>query len=226
MSVVYSAFSWAPITNNAGTGTSISVSTGTGARFPNGAQETRARIYLLTDPGINEEVLITNRSSDSLTVTRNTDSRGALTVTSSGYAIDVVEALGAWHGPPSYSAGDYASSSGGWDVSAATFYKFRWKQIGRTLIVQFAALGMTITGTPTSLQLIIPGSYVAAEHASAKWWGLSNGSVVHPLAWVQTSVSTTRIYIYVSELGLSGGAAWAASAGNGAVGGQIELEIT
>lgn len=88
--MTYVIASWALVTgapSPATTGTSLSVTTGHGARFPNGVQSNEALIYSVADPGINERVRITNRSTDTFTIVRNIDSRGAQAITSSGWAL-------------------------------------------------------------------------------------------------------------------------------------------
>lgn len=90
---------WARITNAPGAGgTSLTVTTGHGVRFPANTISYPARIYKLSDPGINERVFVGGRSTDSLTpITRNTDGRGAINITapsgSDGFAIEAVHDL-------------------------------------------------------------------------------------------------------------------------------------
>jgi hypothetical protein len=90
MPIDYDVVSWALVTNTAGTGgTSLVVTTGHGARFANGAQYTKAVVYQLADPGVNERIAITNRSTDTFTIVRNIDGRGAQNLTASGWALRI-----------------------------------------------------------------------------------------------------------------------------------------
>lgn len=90
---------WARITNAPGlAGTSFSLTTGHGARFPANTVGHYARVYDLADPGIWEEVYVGGRSTDSLTpVTRNTGGTGAVNITApsgaNGFAIEAIHKL-------------------------------------------------------------------------------------------------------------------------------------
>lgn len=88
---------WSAITNAPGTaGTSFVLQSGRGPAFPPATVGYFARVYLLADPGYNERVYVSGRSSDTLTpVVRNYDGRGAQNITASGWAIEAVHDLGA-----------------------------------------------------------------------------------------------------------------------------------
>lgn len=100
----YDQVAWGLITgapSPATSGTSLTLTTGSGARFPATSVTYEALVYQLTDPGVNERVRVTARSTDVLTIVRNVDSRGAQTITSSGWAIMALHTHGlvAMEGP-------------------------------------------------------------------------------------------------------------------------------
>lgn len=68
-------------------GTSLTLSAGQGARFRSGTQNSMAIVYQLSDPGVNECIVITDRTGDVFTITRNFDGRGAQSITASGWAL-------------------------------------------------------------------------------------------------------------------------------------------
>lgn len=156
MSVVYGISAIAAITNTPGTsGTSVVVSTGQGARFFSGSQSRRARIYEIAT-GTSEDVTITNRSSDTFTVTRNVDSRGAQSIASSGWIIEDLNDLGPFIAL-AYDAGFWLPQGGGtWlPANPAGVLRHAAQRHGYTLTYEVVAEA-TVSGTVSSIRVVLP----------------------------------------------------------------------
>ena len=166
MSLNYATRAIAQITNAPGTaGTSFVVSTGQGARFVSGAQERRCRIYNASTGAV-EEGTITNRSTDTFTVTRNADAGGALDVTASGWVIEDIDDLGPWIAL-AYDASFFASAGGGtFGVDSADVIGHAWRRVGYTVNYRCRIAAFSITGTVTELRVLFP---VAAMPAGPKY---------------------------------------------------------
>jgi hypothetical protein len=163
MSLNYAGRAWAIITNAAGAaGTSLVLTTGHGARFQDGVQTTTARISKLDDPGSVEWVTITNRGTDTITVTRNSDGGGALTVTAGAYALDVVDDLGPWHSL-AFDAGFFVPSGGGsLTIVAGNVISHAWRRVGFTVNYRLKLKNFSVVGIVSSIAVLFPTAAMPA----------------------------------------------------------------
>jgi hypothetical protein len=159
MSLNYAGRSWALITNLPGSaGTSIVVTTGHGARFPSGAQSTMGRISKIDDPGIVEWVNITNRTTDTFTVTRNADGGGSINLAATGYALDIVEDLGPWINI-AFDAVFFAAVGGGsLTVASGDRVNQRWKRVGSTILYRMRVKTATTAGAVSNISILFPSA--------------------------------------------------------------------
>jgi hypothetical protein len=174
-------------------GTSFSVSSGQGARFVSGTQERRGRLYEV-DSGLVEIVTITNRSTDTFTVTRNADAGGAQTITASGWVLEDIDDLGPSH-VLAYDAGFFSAAGGGSiTVAAGDVSDHAWTRVGYTVWYRIKLITITVTGTVNSIGILFP---TAALPSGAQ---VAQGS--YPVVIFDNS----------SSVGVLGNAFWAAAA--------------
>lgn len=134
----YDQVAWALVTgapSPATTGTSLSVTTGHGARFPASTVTYEALVYSLTDPGANERVRVTSRSTDVISpIVRNVDGRGAQAIAAVGWAIHAIHTHGllAMEGPTGVFVAQ-SNSTGPFAVYTPTANPAKSLQIGDAL---------------------------------------------------------------------------------------------
>lgn len=159
MSFSYSSRAWTTISNNAGTGTSIIIPSGSlgSDRFVDGAQERRARMSKAADPGVVEFVTITNRATATLTVIRNVDSGTLQTITAAdGWIIEDWDDMGPDHDLAYDSSFFVAVGGGTWGVDSADRERHSWHRIGYTLYYELHIVTSSITGTVSEIGALIP----------------------------------------------------------------------
>lgn len=161
MSLNYATRAIAQITNTPGSaGTSFVVNTGDGVRFQSGAQSRRMRAYNVTT-GACEHVDCSNRTTDTFTVARNADGAGAQNIVPGAWVLEDIDDLGPDH-DLAYDAGFFANTGGGtWGVDSADRERHSWQRTGYKLCYEFHGVTMSITGTVTELQILIPIASVA-----------------------------------------------------------------
>lgn len=145
---------------------------------------------------------------------------GAATATSltmNGYS------AGTWT-TPSYSSGNFTSSSGTWTVNSGSVGTYAYTIINKTMVINFYLLSTDVSGTPTTLSIAIPASKTAAKNAYATGRYLDNNTT-----WgVSTvSVSASGSVVNINRLTPTAGAAFSDTGGafDTYVYGSITFEI-
>jgi len=221
MSLNYAGRSWALITNLPGSaGTSVVVTTGHGARFPSGAQNTMARISKIDDPGIVEWVLITNLTTDTFTVTRNADGGGAINLSATGYALDIVSDLAPWI-DLAYDAGFFAAVGGGSiTVASGDVADHAWTRVGFTVKYRLRLETISVSGTVSEITVLFP---TAALPAGAHHKQGPQPVMIFETAWVlgfaYWEAAADRVRILKAD-----GTNFAAAANATYIGFNIEIE--
>jgi hypothetical protein len=132
------------------------------------------------------------------------DGSGILTgnVTASvGVTVDGLDisTLGAWTAV-THSAGNFTAASGDWTVESGDQLTYAYMVINKTLTLAFTLNTTTVSATPASLRIAIPGGYTPAR-AMVTIVRLADNSVERlGLA----SVSSAATYVTVAPISLTG----------------------
>lgn len=182
---------------------------------------------LNTDAGLNGKTLVTAESTQSIsgpkTLTSTLTVNAAINATGN---INTTAGVGAVTGIFEFSRGvpsgvgiavSYADNlfagdavDGNWVVASEDMVNFRYRLMGNTILISLSLTGTTVAGTPTALQVTIPGgftaahdeggvafSYNAAVYAPCQWHVFAAGSVIHftklPAATWGTEANLTQI---------------------------------
>ncbi len=121
-----------------------------------------------------------------------------------------------------FSAFNFTASTGTWTVASGNVGVFKYTLIGKTLTVNFRIDTTSVSATPATLRIAIPGGFTAASDAYASTLsyndngtGWANGGAVFAAAGLT----------YISLQKVLGTSFWTASAGLTSVNGQLTLEI-
>ncbi len=131
------------------------------------------------------------------------------------------QALGRWT-TPTFADGDFLAVGGGntWTLAAGDVDAYQYMRTGdKTMTVNFYLSSTTVGGTPTTLTIAIPNSYVAADSALASCYLVDNGGTA------ETGVCKVDAAGTVIEIEQIDGAAFGASTNTTDVRGQITFEI-
>jgi hypothetical protein len=72
--------------------------------------------------------------------------------------------LGEW-AAVTYSSGNFTASSGTWTVDSGDQAAFSYTLVGKTMVVSLALNTTSVSSTPTTLQVTIPGGFLSAADA-------------------------------------------------------------
>ncbi len=119
---------------------------------------------------------------------------------------------------PAYNGGNFtASGSMTWTVASGDISTYKYRIVGKSLLVQFYLFDTTVGGTPsTALRIAIPNSYVATGKTTRPITLVDNSANVTGYAFVDASGT------YISVMRLDGGNF---TAGTVWVFGDIEFEV-
>lgn len=121
-----------------------------------------------------------------------------------------------------YSAGYLTASSGTWTIpGGATDWQVRWKQTGRTVVIDFYIFNSTLSASPTTINLSMPfnANFLKNHHAVCYYQNPSASPVQAGLCRVTAIAGTTGLEF----LPVAG--SWTADTGTVDVYGQITVEL-
>lgn len=119
-----------------------------------------------------------------------------------------------------YSPSYLAAQTGTWTIASSADWQVKWKQTGRTLIVDFLITNSSISLTTQTLTLSLPfNANFKNSHNSLAWFQYTSPSVVQYFAKVTTTPSTTDIVLFKDSPYFTG------ATNNFDVGGQITIEL-
>lgn len=128
--------------------------------------------------------------------------------------------VGEWT-TPTYAGGNFTSSSGTWTVDSGDVTTYAYTVIGKTMILAVFLLNTSVTGTPATLRIAIPGGFTAAKAMRAWIETVDNGGTP---ATGMFDVAAAGTYVTVYR-DLSG-TAWSASTNATHVIGTITFEVS
>lgn len=129
-----------------------------------------------------------------------------------------------WKNVP-YAAGNFVASAGNWTVAAGDQSYYRIKLDGYTITVAFAIDTTSVSATPNSLRINLPTNFTWKGGAANRIGAVDN-NVEAPAAIANGLAGTTYIGLFISYIGLLGGALnWAISADLTSVRGEITGEV-
>jgi hypothetical protein len=132
-----------------------------------------------------------------------------------------ISGAGAWTAV-AHSAGNFTSSSGSWTVASGDQGTFAYTKFGKTMTVSFILTSTSVSGTPVSLQITIPGSFTANRTMRVPVHARDNSASVHEIAAAEVIAGQTKIYIYREQ---SATGTWSNSTDLTSVWGQITFEV-
>lgn len=229
MSIDYAVRAIAQVTgapSPATSGTSLGVSTGQGARFPTvtAPELRRARLYKVSDGTVEIITYVHSAASDTFTITRNVDSAGAATVANTGWVLEDIDDLGGWHAV-AYDSGFFAAVGGGtWTVDSGDVLTQRWRRIGFTIEYEVAIATSSISGTVSSLKILLPtaaASAVASRSGPHPCIIFDNSGTVAVLGYVSILSATNEFLIFKAD-----GTNFTASTNNTIVSIMVKVQIS
>lgn len=128
--------------------------------------------------------------------------------------------MGEWT-TPTFAAGNFTSDPGTWVVEAADVTTYAYMLVGKSMTLSFIINSTTVTGTPTSLRISIPGGFTAVKYMDNAGNKKDNGGISGNDMTIESSVGAN----YVTLLRDYGSTAWTASTNATSVRGQITFEI-
>lgn len=119
-----------------------------------------------------------------------------------------------------YSAGYLKAATGAWTIASSADWQVKWKQTGRTLIVDFLITNSSISLTTQTLTLSLPfNANFKNSHNSLAWFQYTSPHIVQYFAKVTTTPLTTDIVLFKDSPYFTG------ATNNFDVGGQITIEL-
>lgn len=118
-----------------------------------------------------------------------------------------------------HNGANFTASSGSWTVASGDQITFRYRLIGKTMIIAWRLSSTDTSAITGTLNILIPASKTAAAAFDTMGWGADNGTPT-PVRITVNSGGTTIFLVRADS------AAWAASAGLTDVRGQIVIETT
>jgi hypothetical protein len=133
------------------------------------------------------------------------------------YLVAYVPAItGAWI-TPTFDAGAFTASAGTWTVDSADRVTLSYILSGKTMTVSFVINGTSVSATPSTLSIAIPGGFAAAKRVETTGFCIDGGT--NQSLMIQTLASNSVINLYKFN------GNWSASTDTTAVRGQITFEI-
>lgn len=130
--------------------------------------------------------------------------------------------MGEWI-PVPYNAGDFTAITGTWTVDAADVLLFAYMLLGKTLFVTFNLQTTSVSATPTSLYLKIPGNFLA----KTQMWGLV--SVLDNTGTYEAGVAYVGVNNILNQISLQrqsyGSTNWSTAVNATSIRGTIAFEI-
>lgn len=118
-----------------------------------------------------------------------------------------------------FSAGNFTVPGGTWTVASGDQTTYAYMNSGKTLFIQLGLANTTVSGSPSYLEVAIPGGFTsAAKEQYGTFWYQDNATNATGLVLVPAS--STKIRFYKEALG-----AWAAATDTTFVRGLICIEI-
>jgi hypothetical protein len=77
--------------------------------------------------------------------------------------------MGHWIDVP-FSAANFGATGGFWTVAAENVARFSYALIGKTAVIQLVVSGSVVSGSPTSLNLVLPFTILAAQNAPCYYY--------------------------------------------------------
>ena len=118
-----------------------------------------------------------------------------------------------------FNAGDFTAATGNWTLTSGDVITFAWQKTNKTVTVAFVLVSTTVSATPATLRILIPGGFTAAKRMDAMGYAVDNGGT--PIA-TTNFVAAGGNLITVSRLD---GANWAAATNTTNVVGTIAFEV-
>lgn len=133
---------------------------------------------------------------------------------------------GIWISQP-YVSGDFTASSGTWTVDSGDIQIFKYKLDGTTLFVSWAIGTTSVSATPATLQIKIPGGFsavAAGAQSGPQFYHESAGAAyIFGETWISPS-SLTLIQLYPT--GFGSGTLWIISTNNTATYATMPIEVS
>jgi hypothetical protein len=129
---------------------------------------------------------------------------------------------GAWI-TPAYVAGNFTASAGTWTVDAGDITSLRYRLAGRTLQVEWYLATTSVSATPTTLKILIPGGFTSAAGARQLGTGMviDNGGTA-AISNSEIAAASTTIDCYKAA---NASASWAIATNTTTAAGSIVAEV-
>ena len=129
-------------------------------------------------------------------------------------------AVGEWTAV-AHDAANFTASSGTWTVEAADQQFFSYAIIGKTMFVSFAINSTSVSATPGTLSIKVPGGFsIASVAARAFFQAVDNGTVT-AAGMTNTAASATSFDLFKD----TNGTAWSTSTNSTSVRGTVFFEV-
>lgn len=114
---------------------------------------------------------------------------------------------------------NFTASAGSWTVASGDQVTFGYTLVGKTMTVSFVLNTTSLSGTPASIRITIPGSFVSAKAEVSMCRVNDNGT--ERIALVSTTAGGTLLTITLTAAGVN----FSASTDNTSVQGQMTFEV-
>lgn len=92
-----------------------------------------------------------------------------------------------------FSAGNFTASSGNWTLAAGDQTTLSYHKIGMKMVVIFTLDTTTVSATPTTLQIAIPGGFIASKDAYIGCFISDNGTKTTGRCFVNAAGTVIKI---------------------------------
>lgn len=118
-----------------------------------------------------------------------------------------------------YNAGNFTVPTGTWTVTSGNQTTYKYTLVGHTMFLELRLDGTTVTGTPASLRVAVPGGFTVAATTDGLCIVQANG-VFQTGAWEAAS-GQTKVFFYTSPAF----AGWVAGSANNSIIAKTMFEV-